>query len=153
MLGATNGTLSYNAVPNSGKLCHLFSVQRVSSLKHKGSIVETGIYYVFTQKWKTLQLFKILFFLAFIISFINDVRLARNCRNMVFHLPTFEWNVRQSPVIVTIQLLQIIQGVFTVHVLWNMIFYKFILTRFTVINIYHRNNDCELEKLRLSCLS
>jgi hypothetical protein len=124
MLDATTGTLSYSAVPNS--------VSLVSCLE--GTHSEKQGQYCWSRHLLCLHpevedpaAVWNYFFLAFINSFITDIRLARNIRNTEFHLSDFEWNVRQSPVIVTVQLLQIIQGVFTIHVPWNMICYKFIL--------------------------
>lgn len=151
MLGATTGTLSYSAVPNSGKACHLrvFPVQRVTIPKHKGSVVETGICYVFTQKCKTLQLFEILFFLTFIVSFIIDIRLARHSRNTdSFAKFLMKCKTESSDCYSSAAASH--SGCFYCPCAMTYDPLQIYLTRFTVINIYHRNNDCEVGEFNIN---
>lgn len=148
MLGATTGTLSYSAVPNSGKACHSFRVQRVTIPKHQGSVVDIGICYVFTQKWKTLQLFEILFFLTFIISFITDVRLARHSRNTdSFAKFLMKYKTESSDCYSSAAANH--SGCFYCPCAMTCDPLQIYLTRFTVINIYHRNNDCEVGEFNI----
>jgi hypothetical protein len=142
----SNLTLQYQILGNP---CHLFSVQGVSSPEHKGSIAETGICLVFTEKWKMLHLFEILFILVFIMSSIICVRLARNNSKNVFHFANFWMKCKTESNDCYSSAAANHSRCFYCPCAMKYDPLQIYLTRFTVINIYHRNNDCEIGEVKV----